>query len=75
MLLTCITMASYTTAEVAKHNTPADCWVIVGGEVYDVTKWVPKHPGGSLIYLRAGLECTPLFEAYHPERARYSELN
>lgn len=27
---------------------------------------VPKHPGGSLIYVKAGQDCTQLFESYHP---------
>ena len=61
----------YTSAEVAKHNTPADCWVIINGKVYDVTSWVPKHPGGAMIYVRAGLDCTSLFKAYHQESAWY----
>jgi cytochrome b involved in lipid metabolism len=33
--------------EVAAHATAADCWVIVSGKVYDVTKMVAIHPGGS----------------------------
>ncbi len=27
---------------------------------------VPKHPGGSLIHVKAGQDCTQLFESYHP---------
>ena len=40
-------MSSYITpAEVAAHATHTDCWVIVHGEVYDVTKFLQHHPGG-----------------------------
>lgn len=33
-------------ADVAKHNTPGDAWIILFGEAIDVTKWIPIHPGG-----------------------------
>jgi len=33
-------------AEVAKHNTKEDAWIVVNGQVLDVTKWIPVHPGG-----------------------------
>lgn len=33
----------YTLAQVAEHNTPEDAWVVVDGEVYDVSAM--KHPG------------------------------
>ena len=29
----------YTLEEVAKHNTPADCWTIYKGMIYDVTQY------------------------------------
>jgi fatty acid desaturase/cytochrome b involved in lipid metabolism len=62
--------ATYTAAEVARHARADDCWVIVRGGVYDVTRFVPRHPGGNMIYVKAGGECTALFDSYHPERAR-----
>lgn len=55
----------YTLREVAQHNTPSDCWVIVHGNVYNVTEYVPRHPGGAMIYVKAGGDCSQLFDAYH----------
>jgi cytochrome b involved in lipid metabolism len=62
---------TYSLASVASHSTPSDCWVIVRDKVYDVTAWVPQHPGGALIYVSAGKDCTQLFDSYHPLYARY----
>ena len=33
-------------SELDKHATPDDCWVIVNGKVYDLTRFAPEHPGG-----------------------------
>lgn len=35
-----------TVAELAKHNSPDDCWVVYKGAAYDITKFLPIHPGG-----------------------------
>jgi succinate dehydrogenase/fumarate reductase flavoprotein subunit/predicted heme/steroid binding protein len=35
-----------TVDDVAKHNTKEDAWLIVNGEVVDVTGFIQKHPGG-----------------------------
>lgn len=33
-------------AEIAKHNTTADCWLIISNKVYGVTSYLRSHPGG-----------------------------
>lgn len=35
------------TTEVAKHTAENDCWMIVSGSVYNVTSYLPIHPGGA----------------------------
>ncbi|KAL2015917.1 hypothetical protein VTK56DRAFT_4531 [Thermocarpiscus australiensis] len=60
-------MAPLTGVEVAKHNRPDDCWVIVHGRAYDVTEFLPEHPGGTKIILKyAGKDATDEFDPIHP---------
>jgi predicted heme/steroid binding protein len=59
-------LKEYTLADVAKHNTDKDCWVVVNGQVLDVTKFLPKHPGGKpAIMLYAGKDATAEFNMLH----------
>jgi cytochrome b involved in lipid metabolism len=48
-------MPEFTLADVKKHSTAEDCWIVVGkpGEkqVYDVTKFLDEHPGGPEIIM------------------------
>ena len=30
-----------------EHKTEADCWVSYDGKVYDITSWLPIHPGSA----------------------------
>lgn len=56
-----------TGVEVAKHNSSTDCWVIVHGRAYDVTEFLPEHPGGQKIILKyAGKDATEEFDPIHP---------
>jgi L-lactate dehydrogenase (cytochrome) len=53
--------------EVAKHNNKDSCYVIVHGEVYDVTEFLPEHPGGQAIILKyAGKDATEAYDPIHP---------
>jgi len=40
-----------TLAEVAKHNNRNDCWLVIGGNVYNVASYLSAHPGGVSIVL------------------------
>jgi cytochrome b involved in lipid metabolism len=37
--------------EVRQHNTREDLWVIYGGFVYDITKYIQNHPAGPNCFL------------------------
>jgi len=52
----------------AMHRKPPDdVWMAIDGRVYNVTKYVPFHPGGGAELLRgAGRDGTKLFNATHP---------
>ncbi|KAI0639264.1 FMN-dependent dehydrogenase-domain-containing protein [Trametes polyzona] len=56
--------------EVAKHNSQSSCWVIIKDKVYDVTEFLPDHPGGAKIILKyAGKDATSAYEPIHPPDA------
>jgi L-lactate dehydrogenase (cytochrome) len=39
-------------AEIAKHSTKKSCWIVLDSKAYDVTNFVPEHPGGAVILLQ-----------------------
>lgn len=50
-------------AEVAKHNSASDCWLIIENKVYDVSEYLGTHPGGGGIIIQyCGTEATHAFE-------------
>jgi cytochrome b involved in lipid metabolism len=38
---------TFTAADVSSHNSAASCYTSVNENVYDVTSYINKHPGGS----------------------------
>ena len=34
-------------AQLSEHSAPEDCWVVYKNKVYDITSWIPNHPGGA----------------------------
>jgi cytochrome b involved in lipid metabolism len=52
---------SFTIEEVAQKNTKDECWTIIAGSVYDLTSYIPRHPGGDEILLACGADGSSLF--------------
>lgn len=49
--------------EISKHNNRNDCWLLINNKVYDVTSFIPMHPGGSqTIVPYCGTESTQQFD-------------
>merc|ERR1719198_1362638 len=60
-------MDYYTMDDVKQHTGKTDCWVVVGGQVLNVTNFLPNHPGGELAILTfAGKDATEEFNMIHP---------
>jgi cell division septation protein DedD len=65
------TTAGYTMAQVRANNTARSCWTAIDGVVYDLTRWISNHPGGSsAILFLCGTDGTNAFNAQHQNQAR-----
>ena len=51
----------YSMDEIAKHASREDCWLLIDGNVYDVTKFVPMHKGKDAILFGCGKDATEMF--------------
>ena len=52
---------TFTMGEVASHSSKTDCWTIISGQVYDLTDFINRHPGGDEILRACGTDATTLF--------------
>lgn len=66
---------SYTLATVRKHGTATDCWSAVNGGVYNLTRWIAKHPGGSSAILSiCGRNGSAAFNSQHGGSAKVAAV-
>jgi hypothetical protein len=57
---------AFTMDEVSQHASATDCWTVVNGNVYDVTPFVNRHPGGTAaIEMLCGGDGTSMFDRQH----------
>ncbi|KLU82462.1 hypothetical protein MAPG_01534 [Magnaporthiopsis poae ATCC 64411] len=61
----------YSFKDVAAHKDGNDCWMVIHGQVYDVTKYIQDHPGGADVLVEAaGQDASEAFDsAGHSEEA------
>ena len=66
---------AFTLAEVKKHNKKGDAWTLIENKVYNISSWIPKHPGGEIIMQAVGKDATQLFIAHgHPSYVKKTIL-
>ncbi|XP_045459962.1 sulfite oxidase, mitochondrial [Melitaea cinxia] len=57
-------LPTFRAEEVSKHDTKKSFWVIYRHGVYDVTSFLPSHPGGEQIMNAGGLSIEPFWNVY-----------
>ncbi len=50
----------YTLADVSKHSTQSDCWMVINGKVLDLSSYT-MHPGGDTYVPYCGTDGTTAF--------------
>jgi cytochrome b involved in lipid metabolism len=61
-----LAVKKYKMSTVKKHNKKTDCWAVVGKNVYKLTAFIKKHPGGSKrIIAICGTNATTAFRNQH----------
>jgi cytochrome b involved in lipid metabolism len=69
------TKKTYTMEEISKHNSKESCWTVIRGEVYDLTNWIDKHPGGADKILKiCGKDGTDLFVKQHGRKEKPEKI-
>ena len=58
--------AGNTMERVKANNSASSCWTVISGNVYDLTRWIGSHPGGSgAIRSLCGTDGTAEFNSQH----------
>lgn len=48
--------------ELARHSSARDCWMAIGGQAYDLTSYLPRHPAPPSVMTRwCGKDATEAF--------------
>ncbi|KAI9155275.1 Oxidoreductase, molybdopterin-binding domain-containing protein [Paramyrothecium foliicola] len=62
----------YRLSDIKKHGPKAERpWVMYKGKVYDITDWIPAHPGGEVILRAAGGSIEPYWDIFAAHKQQY----
>ena len=57
-----------TASDLAQHNSAEDCWILYEGKIYDVTAYLPNHPGDNIAIIEScGKSDTSFEDAFHAQ--------
>lgn len=62
-------------SQVAEHNSRSSCWSVINGNVYDLTSWIPNHPGGEARILSlCGIDGSNGYNSKHGGQSRPASI-
>jgi len=65
----------YRMSEVNQHNTDHDAWIVINNVIYDISTYLPTHPGGAaLITGLCGRDGTQAFYRSHSNIVKAEEV-
>lgn len=65
----------FTREEVGEHRSLTDAWVVYEEGVYNITSWIPIHPGGEkVLFDRLGRDVTVDFKKIQHSLSAVAEL-
>jgi cytochrome b involved in lipid metabolism len=65
----------YRMGEVSAHNTEHDAWMVVHNVIYDVTAYLPSHPGGAALLIGlCGRDATQAFSRSHANQSKADDM-
>lgn len=65
----------YSLNDIAQHNDSKSCWSAIDGQVYDLTNWIGKHPGGAaVIKAICGKDGSASFNGQHAGQKRPADF-
>jgi cytochrome b involved in lipid metabolism len=69
------TQNTITLARVAQHGSRTSCWSAINGNVYDLTSWIPNHPGGEQAILSiCGIDGSSAYDGQHGGSSRPASI-
>ena len=67
--------ADITLSQIVAHNSRVSCWSAINGNVYDLTSWIPYHPGGEQKILSlCGIDGSNTYNAKHGGQSKQAAI-
>lgn len=64
-----------TISQISQHDSRASCWSAINGRVYDLTSWIPNHPGGERSILSlCGVDGSAGYNDQHGRRSNIAMI-
>jgi cytochrome b involved in lipid metabolism len=65
--------STYTLTQVSTHSSSTSCWMVISGNVYDVTSYIPAHPNNQIID-GCGKDATEMFNSVGKHMGRATSM-